>query len=70
MKIFNMPRINRTIHVGVSYGPRRKKTCLREFSNNKGTDQPAQLHSLIGAFVILILESTISKLATSEISIF
>ena len=38
--------------------------------NNKGADQPAHLHSLISTFVIRLLESIISKLATSEISIF
>ena len=38
--------------------------------NNKGTDQPAHPCSLISAFVIRLLESTISKLATSESSIF
>ena len=53
-----------------SFGPRRKKTCLRRFANNKGTDQPAHLRSLISAFVIRLLESTISRLATSEMSIF
>ena len=35
---------------------------------NKGADQ--QMHSLISAFVIRLLESIISKLATSKISIF
>ena len=25
-----------------TYGPRREKTCLRRFANNKGADQPAQ----------------------------
>ena len=40
------------------------------FANNKGTDQPAHLHSLISAFVIQLLESFISRLATSKISIF
>ena len=25
------------------YGPRREKTCLRGFANNKGADQPAQV---------------------------
>ena len=25
------------------YGPRREKTCLQWFSNNKGADQPAPL---------------------------
>ena len=52
------------------YGPRREKTCLRGFANNKGADQSAHQRSLISAFVIRILESTISKLATSEISTF
>ena len=44
---------------------------LREFENNKGTDQPAQQRSLISAFVIRLLESIISKLAQiSEVSLF
>ena len=51
-------------------GPRREKTCLQEFGNNKGVDQLAHPHSLISALVIRFLESTISKLVTSEISIF
>ena len=52
------------------FGPRREKTCLRWVANNKGADQPAHPRSLISAFVIPLLESIISKLATSEISIF
>ena len=52
------------------YWPRRKKTCLRRFANNKGADQPARPRSLISDFVFRFLESIISKLATSEISIF
>ena len=52
----------------LQYGPRREKTCLWRSSNNKGADQPAHSCSLISAFVIRFLESTISKLATSEIS--
>ena len=51
-------------------GPRREKTCLRGFANNKGADQPAHLRRLVSAFVIRFIESTISRLATSEISIF
>ena len=35
--------------------------------NIKGSDQPALLRRLISAFVIHLLESTISKLASSEI---
>ena len=54
----------------IIYGPRREKTCLWWFVNNKGADQPAHSRSLINAFVIRVLESTISKLATSEISVF
>ena len=52
------------------YGPRREKTCLWRFANNKGADQPAHLGSLIRSFVIRFLESIICKLATGEISIF
>ena len=40
------------------------------FANNKGADQPAHPRSLLSTFVIGILKSIISKLATSEISIF
>ena len=40
------------------------------FANNTGTDQPAHTRSLISAFVILLLESIISRLATSKISMF
>ena len=54
----------------MSNGPRREKTCLRGFANNTDADQPAHRRSLISAFVIRVLESTISKLATSEISVF
>ena len=51
-------------------GPRREKTCLQGFVNNKGADQPAHPRSLISAFVIHFLQSTICKLASSEFSIF
>ena len=40
------------------------------FVNNKGADQPSHLRSLISAFVIRLLQSIISKFATSEISIY
>ena len=36
-------------------GPLREKTCLREFANNTGADQPAHLRSLISVFVIHVL---------------
>ena len=54
----------------VIYGPKGEKNCLRGFANNKGTDQPAHMRSLISAFVIPFLESIISRLASSEILIF
>ena len=53
---------------GGHIGP--EKTCLQRFANNKGTDQPAHQRSLISAFVIRFLESTIYNLATREIPIF
>ena len=51
-------------------GPRREKICLRGFANNKGADMPAHPRSLISAFVIRLLESIMSRLATREIIIF
>ena len=51
------------------HGPRREKTCLRRFANNKGADQPAHQRSLISAFVFRLLESVIFRLATSGFSI-
>ena len=38
--------------------------------NNKGADKPARMPNLISTFVIHLLLSMISELATSEISIF
>ena len=52
-----------------SFGPRREKTCLREFANNTGAEQPAHPRSLVSAFVIRFFESAIPKLATCGISI-
>ena len=46
------------------------KNLSLEYANNKGADQPAHPRRLISAFVIRFLECTISKLTTSEISIF
>ena len=51
-------------------GPRREKTCLPWFAKNKGEDQPAHRRSLISAFVIRVLETIISRLTSSTISIF
>ena len=52
------------------FGPRREKTCLRGFANNKATDQPAHPRSLISAFVIRLLESFISRRAMNVLSVF
>ena len=41
----------------LSYGPHRHKTCLREFANNKGADQPAHPRRLISTFVIRLMEN-------------
>ena len=40
------------------------------FVNNKSADRPAHPSSMISAFVVRLLESTISRPATSESSIF
>ena len=48
------------------FGPRSEKTCLQGFGNNKGAERPGQMHNLISAFVIRLLESIISRLAMSE----
>ena len=47
-----------------------EKTCLRGAANNTGADQPVHPRSLISAFVIRSLKSTICKLATGESLIF
>ena len=52
-----------------THEPQRENTCLRGFANNKGPDQTAHSRSLISTFIIRLLESSISKLITSEISI-
>ena len=46
-----------------------RENLFRGFANNKGADQPAHPRRLISAFVILFLESIISKLAIGESSI-
>ena len=46
-----------------------RKNCLRRFANNNGADQPAHSSSLISAFEIRFIESSISKPTTSEISV-
>ena len=47
-----------------------RETLSLVFENHKGADQPAHPRILISAFIIRLLESIISKLATSKFSIF
>ena len=54
----------------IIYGLRRKKIGRQGLANNKGSGQPAHPRSLISAFVIRLLKSIISRLATFGISIF
>ena len=42
--------------------------CLMLYANNKGTDQPAHLRSLISAFVVRCLEGIMSVDSIAEIS--
>ena len=63
-------RISMRVRNDSIVGPRREKTCLRRFANNKGADQPAHPRSLISAFIFRVLESIISKRATNEVSTF
>ena len=58
--------ICKDINMGLDF----RKPVFRGFENNKGADQPAHPGRLNSTFVIRILESTISGLAISEISIF
>ena len=57
-------------NIPVLIGPRREKTCLQGFANNTVADQPAHPHSLISAFVIRFLKSTMFNLAIRKNSIF
>ena len=47
-----------------------RKPAFGGFVNNKGADQPAHPRRLIRDFVILVLQSMISRLAIREISLF
>ena len=50
---------------------RENQILFSGFAKNKGTDQPARPGRLVSTFIIIsILENIISRLATSEISIF
>ena len=57
-------------HIIILIWASRQVNLSSGFAKNKGADQPAHPRSLISAFVIRLLESIISKLATRELSIF
>ena len=48
--------------------PGQEKMCLMSYANNKGADQPAHSRSLISAFVVRCLDSTMSLDSIAEIS--
>ena len=54
--------------ISVIYGPQCQKTCLQQFVNNNGADQPAHSRSLISTFVVRLMESNMSKHAASKFS--
>ena len=54
--------------MSVAFEPGHEKTCLMSYANNKGADQPAQLRSLISAFVVHCLDSIISLDSKAKIS--
>ena len=54
----------------MAYGPGYAKMCLMPYVNNKGTDQPAHLRSLISTFVVRCLDSMIHILALCKVSRF
>ena len=43
-----------------TFEPGHEKMCLMSYANNKGADQTAHPRSLISAFVVRCLDSTIS----------
>ena len=56
---------NATVHL---IEPGHEKMCFMSYVNNKGADQPAHSRSLIRAFVVRCLDSTISLDSIAEIS--
>ena len=59
--MFLIPEKNNKLNLGID-----ERNLSSGIANNKGTDQPAHPRSLISAFVIYLLESIISKLATNS----
>ena len=57
IEIWNRGNVN--LVKGSSIWASTRETCLRGFANNTGADQPAHPRSLISAFVVRFLESSI-----------
>ena len=55
-------------NVNVTYEPRREKTFLLPYANNKGADQHTRPRILIGAFVVCCLDSIIPLVSISKIN--
>ena len=56
------------LFVNVDSMSHSRENLFMSYANNKGADQPAQLCSLISAFVVRCLDSIIPLLTIAEIS--
>ena len=56
-------------HLQNIFEPGHEKTCLMSYANNKCADQPAHPRSLISAFVVRCLDSVMSLVSVTKISI-
>ena len=54
--------------IHTTYVPCQEKNLLLPYANNKATDQPAHVRSLIGAFSVRCLGNIISLVSISDIS--
>ena len=66
--IFSINTICKKVDFTYIYEPGHEKMCLMSYANNKGADQPAHSHSLIGAFVVRCLDSIVPLDSIAEIS--
>ena len=55
------------IKVTIIIEPRHERTCFMLFENNKDTDQPAHLRSLISIFFVRCLDSIMNILSPATI---
>ena len=57
---------SKSLKIPALFWPQREKICLRGVANNTGAGQPTHPPSLIGAFLIICLESTYVNLLQVE----